>query len=216
MANCFTSGHPKSCHWHWNSVAIKSVRNLDVHLHSTPRMQIHVAKVTQTYFYQPRRPAADSKTAQSWCHRQDRSSFCADMIGLWQCSTRWTVVLNPCTAAAHYQCRYVAGVRPSAEEPHHGHHHRVALAADLHADSLQAVSVHSSDIKCQSPSYIAKLLHPAAEQLTRHSSLWWANINNLFVPYFTPGFYQNYISSLYCFWVQQDTGKTVKNFPTCI
>jgi len=111
MANCFTSGHPKSFNWHWNSVAIKSVSNLDVHLDSTLRMQIHVAKATQTYFYQPRRPASDSKTAQSWCHRQDRSSFCADVIELWQCSTRWTVVLNPCTAAAHYQCRYVAGVR---------------------------------------------------------------------------------------------------------
>ena len=124
---------------------VQSVRDLGVYFDSKPSIQTHVAKVTQTCFFQLRRlrqirrllgrdVTADVVTALVLT----RLDYC-------------NALLNHCTAAARHQCCYETGVRSSSEGPRHRRHHRAALATDpcprIHFKLCTAVSASSPGIE---------------------------------------------------------------------
>ena len=134
---------------------MQSVRDLGVYFDNRRSIQTHVAKVTQTCFFQLRRL------------RQIRRLLGRDVTAIVVAALVLTrldycnALLDHCTAAARHQCCYETGVRSSAEGPRHRRHHRAALATDPCPDTFLAVYllVHRA-LKGQSPSYVAELLQP--------------------------------------------------------
>jgi len=155
--------------------SVESVRNLDVYLDSSLSMQTHVAKVTQTCFFQLRRLhllGRDVTANVVAALVLTRLDYCNALLAGLLYST-----VAPLQRVINTATRLVCGLRPRD--------HVTDATIKLHWLPIRAriqyklcLLFHRA-LNGQSPNYVAKLLQPVT---TRHSSLRSADKNTLLVP----------------------------------